>query len=76
MPNATIFLFDLVVGNDFEMPQYVIETYEINNFSEQTNDSGIFNEMDVIECFCKVGSVPYLDDKMTNNYGANYYNFA
>ena len=76
VPDATIFLFDLVVENVFKMPQYVIVTYQNNDFNEQSNVSSIFKEMDVTECFRKVGSVPYPDNKTINNYGADNYNVA
>ena len=32
--------------------------------------------MDVTECFCKIGSATYLDDRITIKYVANNYNVA
>ena len=48
-------------------------TFEKNNVNDQSNDSSIFNEMDVTECFCKIGSVIYPDDILTIKYGAINY---
>ena len=67
-------MFDIVVECGFEIPQCIIVTFENNNVNDQTNDSSIFNEMDVTECFCKIGYVTYPDNRMTINYGANNYN--
>ena len=57
-------------------PNILIVTFENNNVNYQTNDSRIFNEKDVIECFCKIGSVTYSEDRMNINYGSNNYNVA
>ena len=65
MPDATNFLFDIGVDSGFEIPQYVIVTFENNNVNDQANDSSKFIEMDVTECYCKIGSVTYPDDRMT-----------
>ena len=48
--------------------------FEKSNVNDQTIDSSMFIEMDVIECFCKITSVTYSDDRMTINYSANKYN--
>ena len=46
-------------------------TSKNNNVNDQTNDFSMFNETDVTECFCKIGSVTYPEDQMKVNYGAN-----
>ena len=50
VPDATNFLFNIGILSGFEIPQYIIANFE-NNVNDQTNDSSIFNEMDVTECF-------------------------
>ena len=62
---------DLGVENGFDEPQYIIVSFEDIYINEQTNDGSIFNEMDVTECFCKIGSVTYPEDRMNINYGTN-----
>ena len=59
-----------------ERPQCKIIGFEKNNVDEQTHDASIFNELNVTECFCKIGSEFYLEDKMNINYGTNNYNKA
>ena len=51
-------------------------TFENNNANDQTNDSSIFNEMDVTEYFCKSGSMNYPEERMTIKYRAKNYNVA
>ena len=41
MPDATNFLFDIGVESGFEIPQYIILTFENNKVKEQTNDYSI-----------------------------------
>ena len=48
--------------------------FENNNVNDPTNDSSIFNEMDVTKSFRKTGSVIYPEDRLNINYGSNYYN--
>ena len=71
VPDATIFSIDIGIESCFEILQYIIVAFEKSNVNGQTNDSSVFNEMNVIECFCKITNVSYLDDRMTINYGAN-----
>ena len=49
--DATNFLFDIGIESCFEIPQYIIVTFENSNFNDQTIDASIFNEMDVNEFF-------------------------
>ena len=51
VPDATKFLFSIGVECYFDKPQYIKVTFEKNNVNDQTNDSSIFNEMVVTECF-------------------------
>ena len=62
-------MIGIVIENDFEIPQYIIVSFENNNVNTKTTDASIFNEMDKTECFCKIGSVAYPDNRLTNNYG-------
>ena len=57
-------------------PQYVIVGFENNNVNEQTHDANKFHIMNVTECYCKIGSEFYPEDRMNINYGANNYNEA
>ena len=74
VPNPTNFLFDLGMESDMERPQYIIVGFENNNIDEQTHDASTFHIMNVTECYCKIGSEFYLEDRMNFNYGANNYN--
>ena len=76
MPNATNFLFDLGMESGMERPQYIIVGFENNNVNEQTHDASTFDVMDVTECYCKIGSEFYPEDRMNINYGTNNYNEA
>ena len=76
VPNATNFLFDLGMESGMERPQYIIVGFENNNVNEQTHDARIFDILNVTECFCKIGSAFYPEDRMNINYGANNYNEA
>ena len=49
VPNATNFLFDLVMESGMERPQYVKVAFENNNFNKQTHDASTFDIMDVTE---------------------------
>ena len=59
-----------------ERPQYIIVGFENNNVNEQTHDASTFDIMIVTECYFKIGSEFYPEDRMNNNYGANNYNEA
>ena len=76
VPNATNFLFDLGIESGMERPQYIIVGYENNNVTEQTHDASTFDAMNVTECYCKIGSEFYPEDRMNINYGTNNYNEA
>ena len=76
VPNATNFLFDLGIESGMERPQYIIVGFENNNVNEQTPDASTFDVMNVTECYCKIGSEFYPEDRMNVNYGTNIYNEA
>ena len=76
VPNATNFLFDLGMESGKERPQYIIVGFENNNVNEQTHYASKFDIMNVTECFCKIGSEFYPEDRMNINYGTNNYNEA
>ena len=76
VPNATNFLFDLGIESGMERPQYIIVGFENNNVNEPTHDASTFAVMNVTECYCKIGSELYPEDRMNNNYGTNNYNEA
>ena len=76
VPNATNFLFDLGMESGMEIPQYIIIGFENNNVNEQTHDASLFDVMNVTECYCKIGSEFYPEDRMNINYGTNNYNEA
>ena len=59
-----------------ERPQYIIVGFENNNVNEQTHDASTFDIMNVTECYCKIGSEFYPEDRMNFNYGTNNYNYA
>ena len=59
-----------------ERPQYTIVGFENNKVNEQTHDASIFHIMNVTECYCKIGSEFYPEDRMNIIYGANNYNEA
>ena len=76
VPNATKFLFDLGMDSGMERPQYIIVGFENNNVNEQTHDASTFDIMNVTECYCKIGSEFYPEDRMNINYVTNNYNEA
>ena len=76
MPRATNFLFDLGLESGMERPQYITIGFENNNVNEQTHDESTFAIMNVTECYCKIGSELYPENRMNFNYGFNYYNEA
>ena len=73
VPNATNFLFDLSMESGMESPQYIIVGFENNNVNEQTHDASTFDIMNAIECYCKIGSEFYPEDRMNIIYGTNIY---
>ena len=75
VPNVTNFLFDLGMESSMERAQYITVGFENNNVNEQTHAS-TFDVMNVTECYCKIGSEFYPDDRMNINYGTNNYNEA
>ena len=76
VPNATNFLFDLGMESGIERPQYIIVGFENNIVNEQTHDASTFDVMNVAECYCKIGSGFYPEDRMNINSGTNNYNEA
>ena len=76
VPNATNFLFDLGKKSRMERPQYIVVGFENSNVNEQTHDASTFDKMNVTECYCKIGSEFYAEDRMNINYGTNNYNEA
>ena len=59
-----------------ETPQYIIVGFENNNVNEQTHDAITFDVTNVTECYCKIGSEFYPEDRMNIKYGTNNYNEA
>ena len=59
-----------------ERAQYILVGFENNNVNEQTHDASKFDIMNVTECYCKIGSEFYLEDRMDIKYDTNYYNEA
>ena len=76
VPNATNFLFDLGMEGGLERPLYIIVGFENNNVNEQNHDASTFDVMNVTECYCKIGSEFYPEDRMNINYGTNNYHEA
>ena len=76
VPNATNFLFDLCMESGMERPQYKIVGFENIYVNEQTHDASTFDIMNVTECYCKIGSEFYPEDRMNIIYGTNNYNEA
>ena len=76
VPNATNFLCDFGMESGMERQQYIIVGFENNNVNEQTHDANAFDIMNVTECYCKIGSEFYSEDRMNIIYGTNNYNEA
>ena len=74
VPNAINILFDLGMESGMERPQNIIVGFEINNVNEQTHDASTFDITNVTECYCKIGSEFYPEDRMNINFGTNNYN--
>ena len=76
VPNATNFLFDLGMESGMKRPQYIIVGFENDNVNEHTHDESTFDIMNVTECFWKIGSEFYPEDRMNIIYSTNDYNEA
>ena len=76
VPNATNFLFDPGMESGMVRPQYIIVGFENNKVHEQTHGASTFDVKNVTECYCKIGSEFYPEDRMNINYGTNNYNEA
>ena len=76
VPNATNFLFDLGMESGMERPQYIIVGFENISVKEQTHDASTFDILNITECYCKIGSEFFPEDRMNINYGTNIYNEA
>ena len=76
MPHATNFLFDLGMESGMERSQYIIVGFENNNVNEQTHEASTFDIINVTECYCKIASEFYPEDRMNINHGTNNYNEA
>ena len=76
VPNANNFLFELGMESGMERPHYIVVGFENNIVSEQTHDASKFDIMTVTECYCKIGSEFYPEDRMNIIYGTNNYNEA
>ena len=74
VPNATNFLFDQGMESGMERPQYIIVGFENNNVNEQTHDASTFDIKNVTECYSKIGSEFYPEDRMNINYCTSNYN--
>ena len=59
-----------------ERPQYIIIGFENNNVNEQNHDGSTFHIMNATECYWKIGSEIYPDDRMNINYSTNNFNEA
>ena len=59
-----------------ERPQYIIVGFQNNNVNEQTHDASTFDIRNVTECYFKIGSEFYPEDRMNFNYITNNYNEA
>ena len=68
MPHTPNFLLDIRVESSFEIPQNIFVTFENNNAIGETNDSKLFNEMELTECLCEISSMSYPEDRMNINY--------
>ena len=56
-----------------ERSNYIIVDFENDNVNKQTHDVSRFDIMNVTECYCKIGSEFYPEDRMNINYGTNNY---
>ena len=59
-----------------ESPQNILIGFLINNVNYKFHDASTFDLLNVAECYCKVGSEFYPEDRMNNNYGTNNHNKA
>ena len=53
--------------SDIERSEYIIIGFENNKVNEQTHDASTFDIMDVTECYFKIGSEFYSEDRMNIN---------
>ena len=64
-------------GKLYGKTQYIKISFENNNVNEKTHDyASTFDIMNVTECYCKIGSEFYPEDRMNMNYCTNNYNEA
>ena len=56
-----------------ERSQCIIVGFENNNVNEQTHDASTYDIINVTECYCKIGSGFYPEDRMNINYGTKNY---
>ena len=68
--------FDLSMESGMERPQYITVGFENNNINEQTHDASTFDILNVNECYCKIGSEFYPEDRMNISYDTKYYKEA
>ena len=59
-----------------QRPQYILVSFENNKVNEQTHDASTFDIMNVTECYCKIGSEFFPEDRKNINYGTKNYNEA
>ena len=76
VPNATNFLLDHGMESGMERPQYIIIGFENSNVNEKTHDASTFDIINVAECYRKIASEIYPEDRMNINSGTNNYNEA
>ena len=51
--------------------QYITIDFEKKNVNEQTHDASTIHVINVTECYCKIGSEFYPEDRMNIKYGTN-----
>ena len=76
VPNAKNFSFDLALESIMERPKYIIIGFENKKDNEQTHDASTYDIMNVPECFCKIGSEFYPEDRLNINNGTDIYEEA
>ena len=65
-------LTDLGMETGMEKPQKMLIGFENDKFNEQTHDAVTF-DMSVTDCYFKIGSEFYPEDRMNKNYDTNKY---
>ena len=58
--------------SDIQIPNYIADAFENNNANEQITDASVFNIMDASECYCKIGSGFYPEDRINISYEINH----